>query len=176
MHGAALDRESIRQLIESPGEGAAPLVEGFLNLDEQLQPNGIDISLGAVSGFASAGAMGRDNRDRQVSETVQISFDSDDWVTLAPGHYLVAFNEVVNIPLDLMALGLPRSSLLRSGVNLPTAVWDAGYRGRSQALLSVNNPAGYRVQKGARLLQLVFFHLAGPVQQGYAGRYQDEGK
>ena len=61
---------------------------------------------------------------------------------------------------DLMALGRPRSSLCRCGVTLHTAVWDAGYRGRSTSLLNVMNPSGFRVQRGARLLQLVFFGLA----------------
>jgi dUTP pyrophosphatase len=73
-----------------------------------------------------------------------------------------------------MALGRPRSSLLRCGVSLHTAVWDAGYRGRSQALLVVFNELGYRVQRGARLMQLVFFRLAGPVAEGYQGRFLRE--
>jgi dUTP pyrophosphatase len=53
-------------------------------------------------------------------------------------------------------------------------VWDAGYRGRSQALLVVFNELGYRVQRGARLMQLVFFRLAGPVSEGYQGRFLGE--
>jgi dUTP pyrophosphatase len=87
---------------------------------------------------------------------------------------LITLNEVVALPLDIMALGRPRSSLLRSGVSIHTAVWDAGYQGRSQALLVVHHPEGYRVRKGARLLQLVFWRLAMPVDQGYQGTYQRE--
>jgi len=74
----------------------------------------------------------------------------------------------------LMALGRPRSSLLRSGVSVHTAVWDSGYQGRSQALLVVHHPAGYRVQQGARLMQLVFWRLGSAVEQGYQGKYQGE--
>jgi dUTP pyrophosphatase len=74
-----------------------------------------------------------------------------------------------------MALGRPRSSLLRSGGAIHTAVWDAGYHGRSQALLVVYNPQGFRVQRDARLLQLVFFRLEQPVRAGYQGRYLGEG-
>ena len=87
---------------------------------------------------------------------------------------MVVFNEVVHLPLDLMALGRPRSSLLRSGVAMHTAVWDAGYRGRSQALLTVYNPEGFRVQQNAGLMQLVFFRLAQPVVEGYQGRFLGE--
>ena len=74
-----------------------------------------------------------------------------------------------------MALGKPRSSLLRSGVAVHNAVWDAGYRGRSQALLVVYHPRGFTLSRDARVLQLVFFALAHPVDQGYRGRYQGEG-
>ena len=103
-----------------------------------------------------------------------MDFDRPGWLHLAAGSYLVTFNEVVNLPLDLMALGRPRSSLLRSGVSIHTAVWDAGYQGRSQALLSVYNPDGYQVQKDARLLQLVFFRLEQSLNQSYQGRFQGE--
>ena len=74
-----------------------------------------------------------------------------------------------------MALGRPRSSLLRSGVSLHTAVWDAGYQGRSQSLLTVHHAGGFRLQRDARLAQLVFFRLSSPPSQGYQGRYQGEG-
>ena len=118
--------------------------------------------------------MGSAARDRSLPESETLAFGDDGWLCLNAGPYLVTFNEVVNMPLDLMALASPRSSLIRSGVSLPTAVWDPGYRGRSQALLTVHNPAGYHLQQNARLMQMVFFRLSHPVQQGYQGRYQGE--
>lgn len=175
MAGAALDQQTILDLITMPRDGCRPLVEGLSSLEAQLQPSGVDLCLDSVARVATPGAMGRDNRDRQIPDTVSIEFGTDDWVELSPGPYLVSFAEVVNIPLDIMGMGLPRSSLLRSGVSLATAVWDAGYSGRSQALLSVINPAGYRLQRGARLMQIVFFRLEQPLEQGYRGRYQSEG-
>ena len=99
---------------------------------------------------------------------------ADDWISLAPGVYHVLYNEVVSLPEGLMALGRARSSLGRSGVTIHTAVWDAGYSGRSTSLLSVLNPAGFRVQRNARVMQLVFFGLATATAEGYAGQYQDE--
>jgi dUTP pyrophosphatase len=56
------------------------------------------------------------------------------------------------------------------------AVWDAGYSGRSQAMLMVYNPLGFRVARNARILQLVFFRLDRPVELGYQGAYQGEGR
>ena len=86
----------------------------------------------------------------------------------------MVFNEIVNLPKDMMAFGRPRSSLCRCGVTLHTAVWDAGYNGRSTSLLNVANPSGFRVQRDARLLQLVFIKLAREVAEGYRGIYQGE--
>ena len=173
-YGSALDRESIRQLIVDPPAGQASLVEGLISLDDQLQPSGLDFSLLRVDGFASPGRMGSSTEDRTLPQYQPLEFGAGGWLDLPPGSYLVTFNEVVNIPLDLVALAHPRSSLLRSGVSLPTSIWDPGYSGRSQALLTVHNPTGYQLQRNARLMQMLFLRLCRPVDQGYQGRYQGE--
>jgi dUTP pyrophosphatase len=72
-----------------------------------------------------------------------------------------------------MALARPRSSLLRCGVNIGTAVWDAGYSGRSQSLMLVSNSLGFRIQQNARVAQLIFMNLSAETE-GYAGKYQNE--
>ena len=112
--------------------------------------------------------------NRELSATRKIEFNEEGWLHLEPGPYLATFNEIVTLPLNLMALGRPRSSLLRSGVSVHTAVWDAGYRGRSQALLTVHHHEGYHLQTGARLIQLVFFPLVRQVGQGYQGKFLGE--
>ena len=170
MSGNPLDRDSIGELLHH----SPPLVQHYLSLEDQLQPNGFDLSLGEVGDLVSAGSIGTDSDQRELSELESLQFDSDGWLLLSPGPYLITFNEVVNLPLDVMALGRPRSSLLRSGVSIHTAVWDAGYRGRSQSLLVIHHPGGYRLQRGARLMQLVFFQLSSAVSQGYQGRFQSE--
>ena len=170
MSGTPLNRDSIGHMIKS----SSPLLEDFLSLEAQLQPNGFDMTVREVSRMTNPGAIGSDDADRVLSETETLEFDQDGWVQLEPGPYLILFNEVVNLPLDVMALGRPRSSLLRSGVGVHTAVWDAGYHGRSQALLVVYNHDGYRVRRDARLMQLVFFQMDSAASRGYQGRFQSE--
>ncbi len=170
MISSALDRQSIGDLVL----GYPPLIEGYISLEEQLQPNGFDLTLREVGRMTSGGSMGAGPDQRELPSTEVIGFDSHGWLELDPGPYLITFNESVNLPLDVMALGRPRSSLLRSGVSVHTAVWDAGYLGRSQALLTVQNPSGYRLQRDARVVQLVFFRLLAPVGQGYQGRFWGE--
>jgi len=86
----------------------------------------------------------------------------------------VTFNEIVNIPGDVAALARARSSLLRCGASLETALWDPGYRGRSQSLLVIHNPSGLRLKRNARLMQLVFMRLENEAEKLYEGRYQGE--
>ncbi len=170
---AALSRDAIAQLIA----GVPPLLEGCPDVERQLQPNGFDISVRSVSSYdagAGPGAIGRCDADRTLPAHTELCFDAAGWLELQPGPYLLTFNEVINLPNHLMALARPRSSLLRSGVAIHTGVWDAGYSGRSQALLTVQYPGGFKIQRDARVAQLVFFPLDVAVPQGYAGRYQNE--
>ncbi len=165
-----LSREEIRRLID----GQMPLVSDFVNLETQLQPNGFDLTLAAVQRHLGSGTIGIDNADRVLPELEAVSVDDAGFAFLTPGPYHITYAETVSLPADLMALGRPRSSLTRSGVAIHTAVWDAGYSGRSTSLLVVNNPAGFRVQIGARVAQLVFVRLSQATVKGYEGIYQGE--
>jgi dUTP pyrophosphatase len=136
-----------------------PLIRGYRSLEEQLQPNGFDLTLAEVHRHAGAGRIGTTNAERRLSELEPVPFGPDGFVSLAPGAYHIVYNEIVALPLDVMALGRPRSSLNRNGVTIHTAVWDAGYEGRSTSLLQVLNPAGFEVARDARVMQLVFFTL-----------------
>ncbi|MFH1381798.1 MAG: deoxyuridine 5'-triphosphate nucleotidohydrolase [Chloroflexota bacterium] len=150
-----------------------PLIENYLDLAAQLQPNGFDLTLREICLLQSAGQLAVDNNQRQVSALAPLVFDGLGFIDLIPGPYLITFNEIVHLPDNIMALGRPRSSLLRCGVTVGTAVWDAGYSGRSQALLVVYNTQGIRLQQNTRVMQLVFFRLTGATE-GYHGTYQGE--
>ncbi|MHB8105122.1 MAG: deoxyuridine 5'-triphosphate nucleotidohydrolase [Dehalococcoidales bacterium] len=164
-----LSSKDIRRLLKN----SPPLVEGWLNLEEQVQANGFDLTLRDVAVIESAGTIAVSNGQRVLSDLAPLSFDDKAFLNLSAGVYIVTYNEIVHLPKNVMALGRPRSSLLRCGVNVGTAVWDAGYEGRSQSLLMVHNPRGFRVQKNARITQLVFMELTGE-SEGYNGIYQNE--
>ena len=165
-----LDRDRILELIQ----GSPPLVDSYLRLQDQLQPNGFDLTLRDISRFTSLGVLGSKLEDRIISSHETFGFQNSGPWKLEPGPYLITFNEIVNLPLNVTALGRPRSSLLRCGVAVHTGVWDAGYQGRSQALMTVHNPLGFHLEPGAAVIQLVFFALSRPVSEGYHGLYQGE--
>ena len=150
-----------------------PLIEDYINLDDQVQPNGVDLTLREIAMLQSMGRITVDNGQRMVSDLAPLVFDGLGFIELPPGSYMVTFNEVVHLPKNVMALAKPRSSLLRCGVTIHNAVWDAGYSGRSQALMVIYNPQGFRLQKNARILQLVFMELTQETE-GYHGAYQGE--
>ena len=165
-----LSGEQIRERIA----GDPALVTHSINLDAQIQPNGFDLTLAEVHRYLGAGTVARDNVRRVLPELERIEAAPGGFFELTPGVYHVVYNEVVNLPFDLMALGRPRSSLNRTGVTIHTAVWDAGYHGRSTSMMFVANPFGFRIELGARLLQLVFLGLSRPAGEGYRGVYQGE--
>jgi dUTP pyrophosphatase len=94
---------------------------------------------------------------------------------LRSGPYVLTFAERIMIPASCCGLVLPRSSLLRSGVTIHTALWDPGYEGRGKVLLSVLNKRGAKLSLGARVAQLVVFQLSGRPRKTYSGQYQGEG-
>ncbi|MDD5337967.1 MAG: deoxyuridine 5'-triphosphate nucleotidohydrolase [Dehalococcoidales bacterium] len=166
---SVLSGKDIRNLINKK----PPLVEAWLNLDEQVQANGFDLTLRDIAELKSPGTIAQANAQRVLPGLTPLAFNADGFIDLAAGIYMVTYNEIVHLPKNIMALGRPRSSLLRCGVNVGTAVWDAGYEGRSQSLLMVQNPKGFRVEQNARITQLVFMELTGE-SEGYNGFYQRE--
>jgi dUTP pyrophosphatase len=165
-----LSREDILKMLG----GNPPLVENLCDTQQQVQPNGIDLTLKEMALFESPGSLGHETEGRALSRTSPLTFDGLGRVDLLPGCYLVTYKEVINLPKNVMALAMPRSSLLRCGVSIHHAVWDAGYSGRSQALMVVYNPQGFRLYRNARIVQMVFFSLSHEAAQGYQGMFQGE--
>ena len=164
-----LSKQDIQRLLNQE----PPLVEGWTDLEQQVQTNGFDLTLRDVHMLQSAGNIAVSNRERLVSDLSPLVFDGLGFIDLMPGPYSITYNEIVHLPKNIMALATPRSSLLRCGVTVNTAVWDAGYSGRSQSLMVVYNPLGFRLQRNARIVQLVFMKLTRGTD-GYQGTYQGE--
>ncbi len=141
--------------------------------DEQVQPNGVDLTLAAVYEQREPGRIGRDDKeigDRRELETEQVADDAPETYYLTPGGYVVQYAETVRIPEGHVGYIYPRSSLLRNSCMLNTAVWDAGYEGKGEGLLEVHHDI--ELETGARIAQLV---LAEADHEGtYAGSYQGE--
>ena len=163
-----LNIEEIRRLIEDQG-----LIREYVDLETQLQPSGFDLSLKEVREFSGSGSADFSNEERVIAGSAPIAPDYDGWYWLPPGCYTIVYNEVIRMPLDIAAIARTRSTLLRNGATVETAVWDPGYQGRSSSLLVVHNPEGIRLRRDARVAQLIFCKT-GNVGEGYLGVFQNE--
>ena len=146
--------------------------------DLQRQPAGFDLTVQTISRFTSKGAIDLTNARRRQSGvepllwSEAIGEESQAPLTLEPGSYMVTYNEVVAVPADCAGIVLPRSSLMRCGAILHSALWDPGYEGRGQGLLTVGAPL--EIFPNARIAQLVLFKLEQTADKLYEGQYQGE--
>jgi dUTP pyrophosphatase len=153
------------------------LISDFIHLETQLTPNGFDLSVGKIFQFTAAGALDFSNKERIVPEGKEIlpkkikAQDKFGWWHLKKGSYRIRTNETINLPTDLIALAFSRTSLLRMGAFTAHGVWDAGFKGKGEFILVIENPKGARIKQNARIAQLVFLRI-NETDKGYAGIYK----
>ncbi len=150
------------------------LISNFINLQEQLQPAGFDLTVEKVFRFKTAGAFDFDNKERKMSETEELDWDTSGWLLLKPGIYKIRFNEEVRIPNDLAGINILRSSLMRSGCLMHHGFWDPGYHGKGETAILVANEHGLRLKKNAKVTQLTFHRLSEEAREGYLGVHHKE--
>ena len=134
---------------------------------QQVQPNGVDLRAGELFRIDGSGAIG--DAGTQLAPRRPVPWTAEE--PLAPGAYVVRYLERVRIPAGHVGVVYPRSSLLRNGAMLFSALWDQGYEGRGEALLVLWHPL--RLPPGARIGQLVLF--TAETAAGYHGQWQHEG-
>jgi len=128
--------------------------------EDQIQPNGVDLTLAGAFEQVGEGRIGRDGKT--IGERRELD-PQEDVYALEPGGYVARYGETVHIPEGHVGFVYPRSSLMRNSCMLDTAVWDAGYEGRGEGLLEVYH--GIEIERGARIAQLVL------AEAGHAGTY-----
>lgn len=164
-----LNRQEIEKLIKEKA-----LVADYVDLATQLTPNGLDLTAAEVYEFDAAGALDFSNKERKVPSGKLIPAvkekpeDKFGWWDLKKGAYKIRTNETVNIPNDLIGIAFTRTSLLRMGGFTQNGVWDAGFRGKSEFILVVENPNGIKLKQNARVVQLIFMPI-NETSDGYKG-------
>jgi len=160
-----LGSEIIRKLILKKG-----LIQDYIDLNSQLQPNGFDMTVQKIYKLYGAGIITCDSKT--LPELKEIITSSRRWF-LKKGVYLIQFNEIIKLPKDIAAFSIQRSSIIRCGNIVNVASWDSGYNGRGQNVLLVNNPDGLSLEKNARVVQIHFINVKGK-HISYNGHYQKE--
>ncbi|MGI0078276.1 MAG: dCTP deaminase domain-containing protein [Nitrososphaerales archaeon] len=137
---------------------------------EQRQPAGFDVSLSKVY-FYSDSTYALSIQKTENSELLEVHA-SDGYFDLGAGAYLIELNEITTIPKDAIGILLPRSTLLRNGLDVRSALFDPGYSGQPKVMLVCHRPA--RIQKFARVGQLILLRSDGEFAKQYSGQYQGE--
>lgn len=155
--------------------------------DEQIQPSGADLRLGKLyhidkldEGY-DTGIFLKDGKEyKQNCELVEVDFDNyyfskgmSVYPLLPNKPYIAEVNEPIKIHNKNAQFYLPRSTLLRNGVNVYTALGDLGYFGRLSFLIINHSPYIYYLSVGVRFAQLVDFQVEGSSFE-YDGDYQEE--
>jgi len=155
--------EKIKELIKSNN-----IVE---NVEEKnIQPSGIDLRVKCIYRLKNGGFMGVEKR--QTPKVENVSNKIGEKVILKPNEFvLVETMEKVNMPNDLMARVLPRSSLFRCGVSLFTAVIDPGFIGTLTFGMKNLSDHPFEIEIGTKVGQIVFEEVKGNTKL-YNGKYQ----
>ncbi len=141
------------------------------NVDERnVQPSGVDLRVKCVYRLRDGGFLGTEGR--KTPDVENVSDRPGDKVRLEPNEFvLVETVEKVNMPKDVMAIILPRSSLFRCGVSLHTAVVDPGFQGTLTFGMKNLSEFTFEIEIGSKIGQIVFETVKGNVRL-YDGKYQ----
>lgn len=163
-----LGSEEIRKLIKEQN-----MVSNFgLELDEQIQPNGIDLTLEKIERFCGPGEIYIHGKFPPQMQEILPDIDGETY-HLSKGSYLIYFNETIKLPKGIAAIHIQRSTLMRYGTFTIVGSWDSGYHGKGCSLLLVSNEDGLTLERNARVVQMHFIPVSGELF-AYNGNYQNE--
>jgi deoxycytidine triphosphate deaminase len=93
-------------------------------------------------------------------------------VCIKPGDsVLVTTIEKVNMPVSLVGIVRPRSTLYRSGIILSSGQVNPGYSGQLTFGFYNSSPYNFMVQIGARVAHIMFAQIDGKANS-YKGQWQ----
>lgn len=157
----------------------------YPNRDEKdYQPSGMDLRLGNVFYLDAERDVeyGLINGEKILPEhkpikPILMQIAENDYVAgwkLIPGQaYIVQVKGQIKIGENNAQFYLPRSTLLRAGVNVYTALGDLGYNGHLSFLIINHGPRPFFIQEGERFAQLIDFEVRGG-SESYDGDYQEK--
>ena len=158
-------------------------LSGYIDKGVQTQIHGVDLTVAKVLCIdpldqTSLFVVDFDNSKRSLPNTIEakpgLVLEMGKpmcWLLNRNTNYVVVYNEYVRIPVGYAGLILPRSTLLRGGATLYSALWDAGYNGRGTGVISVG-PVDLVLAPNARVGQMIF--VKAETSRKYEGVYNRE--
>lgn len=173
---AVLSDRNIRDELE---EGALDIYP--VDLEEQLQPNSLDIRLSnEFSNFKLRNQAPIDPREGLEEYNDYTDYEVEEYTVIGPGEFLLADTvEDFEIPDYLYAQLHGRSSIGRLGIEVHSTAGliDSGYSGSITLELKNNLQRPVRLYAGMRIAQLVFHPLKSRCENPYSeeeNKYQGQ--
>lgn len=150
------------------------LVEG-LSERELINPEGagFDLRLGEVYKIKGEAFLGENHRSTPGVELVKkYEKGKKNKIIIKPGDfYLVKTIEKINLPLNLSAVIIPRTTTFRSGIFIRTGPVQPGYKGELTFGLKNEGPVTVEIEMGARFVHVIFHEIKGGGEK-YRGQWQ----
>lgn len=134
---------------------------------------GFDLRLGKVFKLKGNSFLGIDERKTpDVKLVAEFDPKKKSKIVIKPGElYLTESYEKFNMPLHLVGILKPRTTLQRSGIIARMAIVDPGYSGAVHPVLFNAGPATVTIELGARYIFAMFMEIKGKGSQ-YRGQWQ----
>lgn len=153
----------------------------YPNRDEKdYQPSGMDLRVGRVFVLEDRLWASLHEGEKHLPNQIELEVGNvhelalyDGWVLEPHVPYMFEVQEQIKIGDENAQFYLPRSSLLRAGVNVYTALGDLGYNGHLRFLVINHRNGPFFIQQGERFAQLVDFEVRGG-SESYDGDYQEK--
>jgi len=150
------------------------LVEG-LSERELTNPEGagFDLRLGEVFKISGKAFLGETHQQTPDIESVMVYNEKKkQTIKIKPKDYfLVKTIEKINLPVNLSAVILPRTTTFRSGLFMRTGPIQPGYSGELTFGLKNEGPITVEIEMGARFAHVIFHEIKGEGSK-YRGQWQ----
>src|SRR3982751_814963 len=147
------------------------------NLSERELTNpegtGFDLRLGEVFKISGKAFLGETHRKTPDIESVMVYDEKKPKaIKIKPGDFfLVKTIEKINLPIDLSAVIIPRTTTFRSGLFIRTGPIQPGYSGELTFGLKNEGPITVELELGARFVHVLFHEIKGEGSK-YRGQWQ----
>ena len=142
---------------------------------KQIQPNAVDLTIDKVwsleKGMFMLDGDSKHSLPRRAVHPIVRQTDGNEFFRLKNGTYLVVFEQTVQMGPDEAGIVVCRSTLMRNGVWMTSALYDSGYRGHMHAGLTVAQGIEFIFPRHERLAQFLCFEAEALRQ--YDGIYQE---
>lgn len=150
------------------------LVEG-LSERELTNPEGagFDLRLGEVFEISGKAFLGETHRKTPDIKSVRVyNSKKPSSIKIRPGDFfLVKTIEKINLPVNLSAVIIPRTTTFRSGLFIRTGPVQPGYQGELIFGLKNEGPVTVEIEMGARFVHIIFHEIKGRGSK-YRGQWQ----